>query len=114
MWKGASPYASEGRQQVSHLFQMLDQLLTTRLETGGYQDPTVERPGILVTLDDSEQLLSDDRIRNVAERIVTEGSPAGVGLIAVTTGETAKHFGDSERLRTALMAAPRISFARAA
>jgi len=89
---------------------MLDRLITTRLEAGGYQDPTFERPAVLVTIDDSEQLLSDRRIRTVAERLVGEGSAAGIGLIAVTAGEGIEHFGHNERLRTALMAGSRLTF----
>jgi tetratricopeptide (TPR) repeat protein len=110
MWRKASPYASEGRAEVARLFQRLDRVLTTRQDAGGYQDPAPERPAILVTLDDSEALLSDRQIRTIAERIVTNGGQAGIGLVAVTSGETVEHFGDSEIIQKALMAAPRMSF----
>jgi hypothetical protein len=46
-----------------------------------------------VTIDNSGQLLSDRRIRTVTERLVGEGSAAGIGLIAVTAGEGIGHFG---------------------
>jgi len=109
-WQKASPYAAEGLEQVSELFHALDQMISTRLEAGGYQEPTVECPAILVTMDDSELMFTNRHIRIVAERLVKEGNKVGIGLVAVTLGKGIEQFGDSDQLRTALLKGNRLTF----
>ena len=101
------------------LLAAADQLITERLNPsrpatagpGRYTDPTPERPGILLTIDDAAAVLAGDRdATTLAERVATRGGPAGVGLVVTSRGADPAYFGGSTRLRAALAATNRYAF----
>lgn len=88
-----------------------DRLGTDRLGRGGYTDPTTDHPGILLTIDEAHHVLAGDRHATaLAERIITRGGPAGVGLVVTARGADPAYFGGSTPLRTALAQTNRHAF----
>jgi hypothetical protein len=68
------------------LLHALDRMIDYRRETGGFNTPTEELPGVLLLLEDAHTVFCDPDLATLGERIVTEGPPVCVGIVA--TAET--------------------------
>lgn len=78
-------------------------VIDSRTKRGRFPDPTPQRQGILIALEDAHQLFADNiDATRLAERIVTDGGPVSVALIATAPDTDLAHFGDSLTLRTGL------------
>jgi hypothetical protein len=78
-------------------------VIDSRTKRGRFPDPTPQRQGILIVLEDAHQLFADDiDATRLAERIVTDGGPVSVALIATAPDTDLAHFGGSLTLRSGL------------
>jgi hypothetical protein len=80
-------------------------VIDNRAKTGGFTDPSTERPGLLIAIENFHSLVADDlQAAELAERVATTGGPAGVGLVVTVPDVDLAHFGGSKALRDALAA----------
>jgi hypothetical protein len=78
-------------------------VIETRTKRGRFPDPTPQRQGVLVAIEDCHITFADDlEATRLAERIVTAGGPVSVGLVVTAPGTDLTHFGGSLTLRTGL------------
>jgi hypothetical protein len=63
------------------LLQAAGRIVDERTKAGGYTDPTIDRPGILLIIDDAHVVLHDPDTAQLANHIADAGGPAGVGLV---------------------------------
>ena len=111
IWAPVTDRIATTRAETVDLLAAADDLITDRLEEGGYTDPTSDRPAILLTIDEAPHVLAGDRhATGLAERIATRGGPAGVGLVVTSRGADLAYFGGSPLLRAALARTNRYAF----
>jgi hypothetical protein len=78
-------------------------VITARQQAGGYADPTHDTPGLLLLIDECQEVFAGNlRATRLAERIVAEGGPVGVGMVVTTRGIDLAYFGGSAALRAGL------------
>lgn len=100
----AAAYATASTvEETAAMLETIDRTITARQSTGGYTDPTPQRPGLLVLIDEAQQVFAGNpHAVALAERIVRDGGPAGVGLVVTTRGADLAYFGGSRALRSGL------------
>jgi len=85
--------------------------IQARLDNDGYADPSPDRPGILITIDECQHVFAGNpEATALAERIVTDGGPAGVGLVVTSRGADLAYFGGSRLLLAGLGRRNRLAF----
>jgi hypothetical protein len=67
-----------------------------------YRDPTADFPGVLLLLDDAQEVLRDPAAAGLAEKIVLSGPPVGIGMIVSTPSLEPADFGGRRELVLAL------------
>jgi hypothetical protein len=93
------------------MLTVANQIITKRLKHGGYTDPTPDKPGILITIDEAQHVFAGDADATaLAERIATTGGPVGVALVVTARGADLAYYGGSRTLRTALTRTNRYAF----
>ncbi|WP_433464054.1 hypothetical protein [Spirillospora sp. CA-128828] len=89
----------------------IDQDLSDAHRYGGPTDPSPDRPGLIIVIDEAQEVFAaNPEATRLAEHIVTRGGPAGVGLIVTTRGADLAYFGGSATLRAGLAAHNRMAF----
>lgn len=67
--------------ETRYLLQAAVKVLQRRASAGGYTDPTADKPGLLIVIDDAHTVLTDPAAADLAAQIVTAGGPVGVGIV---------------------------------
>jgi len=67
-----------------------------------FRDPSRERRGLVLLLDDAHHVLAERAAAALAERIATTGPPVGVGLVAASSSMSLTTFAGNETLLRAL------------
>lgn len=96
----------ESAEDVTGTLRLLwgvEAIVRERSTAGGYQDPTRERPGILVVIEECHHVFTvGAHATRIAEAVATGGGSAGVSLIVTAPGADLAYFGGSGLLRGAL------------
>src|SRR5262249_49373850 len=86
--------------------EMLDAaaaVVKERSDSGNYTDPSVERPGLIMFVDEGQEVFAgNSRATRLAEHIVGDGGQRGVGLVVSSRGPDMAYFGGSRALRDRL------------
>ena len=67
-----------------------------------YRDPSAQYPGMLLVMDDAQEVLGDPTAATLAEQIAVTGPQVGVGLVASSLTVDPHDFGDRPGLVVAL------------
>lgn len=73
-------------------------------QKASYRDPSPERPGVLLVVDDAHEVLTDPGTAALAERIAVAGPQVGIGLVVASRSVDASDFGGRHDLLAALAA----------
>lgn len=73
----------EGFGNSIKLLDSVCRIIDSRTTAQSYGKPSCELPSILIGVDDGDALLHDERGASFIEYILTEGGPAGVGIVLV-------------------------------
>jgi hypothetical protein len=102
---GAADQIASGRQQTIELLRAGANVVAARLSHGGYTVPSSDKPGILLTIDDCQQVFAGNpEATRLAEMILDGGSRAGVALVVTARGVDRAYFGGSAKLRAGFAA----------
>jgi hypothetical protein len=94
---------AESRAETVELLEAASRIIAERTKDGGYTDPSSETPGILIVVEDCGQVFTANRhATRVAEQVVAQGGPVGVGLVVTTRSTDLAYFGGSGLLRAGL------------
>ena len=103
VWAPAADWIADTPAETVSMLTVANRIITKRLEHGGYTDPTPDKPGILITIDESQAVFAGDPDATaLAQRIAAAGGPAGVALVVTARGVDLAYYGGSRALRTAL------------
>ena len=103
VWAPAADWIAGTPAETVSMLTVANRIITTRLEHGGYTDPTSDKPGVLISIDEGQHVFAGNpEATALAERIATTGGPAGVALVVSSRGADLAYFGGSSTLRTAL------------
>ena len=103
VWAQIADRLAETPTDTVSMLEAADRAITHRLGHGRYADPTPEKPGILITIDEGQHVFAGNpHATALAERITTLGGPAGVGLVVTARGADLAYYGGSAPLRAAL------------
>lgn len=110
VFSGAAQVAETPAETVD-LLRAVNKAIDARLDAHGHTGPSPETPGLLVTIDECEHVFAGNpEATRLAERIVTDGGRAGVGLVVTARGHELAYFGGSATLRTELSRRNRTAF----
>jgi hypothetical protein len=110
-WGQIADRIAESPGETALMLEAAAQVISARLQAGGYADPTPDNPGLLILIDDCQAVFAGNpQATQLAERIVTTGGSAGVGLIVTARGADPAYFGGSRTLRSGLGATNRAVF----
>lgn len=110
-WGQIADWIAESPGETVLMLEAAGRLISARRQAGGNLDPAPDKPGVLIMIDDCQAVFAGNlRATKLAERIVTTGGPAGVGLIVTARGADLAYFGGSRILRSGLGTGNRIVF----
>lgn len=110
IWAPVADRLAETPTDTVSVLEAADRAITHRLSHGGYTDPTPEKPGILITIDEGQHVFAGNpHATALAERITSTGGPAGVGLVVTARGADLAYYGGSAHLRGALARSNRMA-----
>ncbi|MFE1237811.1 hypothetical protein [Streptomyces tendae] len=82
------------------ILSAVNRVIKARVEKGGYVNPSNEKPGFLVAIEDAHLLFQmSSQARSLCLRIVRNGGPVGVSLFITVPDASLSSFGGSEELR---------------
>ncbi|MGW3615320.1 FtsK/SpoIIIE domain-containing protein [Micromonospora sp. NPDC005163] len=94
---------AEGIPEIIVMLRSMEKELDRRMAMGGNADPTAEKPGLIVTLEDAHLVLSvSEQAVQHAEKIARWGPENGVSLIFTLPDVNVQRFGGSFALRQEL------------
>jgi hypothetical protein len=100
----AAHWIARDQAEAMRMLRAAARVIVKRREVGGYEDPSPEKPGILIAIDECQHIFAGNReATKLGELIVTEGGPAGVGLVVTARGTDLAYFGGSVTLRSGLV-----------
>lgn len=103
--KDAADWIVTGREQTTEMLRAAAQVVAARLGEGGYAQPSPERPGILLTIDDCQQVFAGNpEAARLAEAILADGARTGIALVVTARGTELAYFGGSAKLRAGFAA----------
>ncbi|MDA0564757.1 hypothetical protein LG943_10515 [Streptomonospora sp. S1-112] len=76
-------WVSHNKKQTIFNLERMARVIDARNAHKGYSVPSKTAPGIMIFIDDSDEILSDPLGAEIAEKILVSGSLAGVGLVPV-------------------------------
>ncbi|MEY9860099.1 hypothetical protein ABH935_005735 [Catenulispora sp. GAS73] len=98
-------WIATGSQETVEMLRAAGNAVAARLVEGGYAEPFSAKPGILLTVDDGQQVFAGNpEATRLAEAIAADGGRAGVALVVTTRGADLAYFGGSAKLRAGLAA----------
>ncbi|MDX3667413.1 hypothetical protein [Streptomyces europaeiscabiei] len=98
---GAAFKCSRGDLETTlEILSAVDRVIKARIENGGYVNPSTEKPGFLVAIEEAHLLFqASSQARSLCLRIIRNGGPVGVSLFITVPDASLTSFGGSEELR---------------
>jgi hypothetical protein len=100
LWGAAADRIATSVADTVEMLKATTEIIERRRTIGGYTDPSAEQPGLLILIDEGQEIFagSADATR-LAEHVVNDGGKQGVGLIVSARGADLAYFGGSKQLR---------------
>lgn len=93
LWASAADRIAQTPDETVAMLEAADRITTARLDHSGYTDPSTDRPGVLITIDEDQHVFDGDpHATALAERITATGGRAGVGLVVTTRGTNLAYY----------------------
>ncbi|MFI6375142.1 hypothetical protein [Streptomyces sp. NPDC050546] len=96
----AFKYSRGDLETTLEILSAVDRVIKARIKNGGYINPSTEKPGLLVAIEEAHLLFKvSSQARSLCLRIIRNGGPVGVSLFITVPDASLTSFGGSEELR---------------
>jgi hypothetical protein len=100
---GAADKIAPNTREILAVLREAVHMTDSRLKRGRFPDPSTERRGVLIALEECQEVFADNlEATHLAERIVVDGGPVSVALVATAPDTDLAYYGGSVVLRTGL------------